>query len=55
MPLDFIFNAKFFMKMYGNYDIQEIDNMYPFEFEIHYYMTVGHQKKIREARANGNT
>jgi len=45
-----MFNAQFYMKQYGNYTIQEMKEMYPFEFDINYYMTIAHQKKLREAR-----
>jgi len=37
------------MKQYGNFDIIEMEQMYPFEFEINYYLTIAHVKKLNES------
>lgn len=38
------------MKQYGNFNFIELENMYPFEFEINYFLTLGHLKKINDAK-----
>jgi len=45
MSIENLFNAKFYMKQYGGFNYDEMDNFYPFEFEINYYLTIAHQKK----------
>jgi len=34
------------MKQYGNYSTEEVENMYPFEFDINYYLLIAHRKKL---------
>jgi len=36
------------MKQYGNFSMIEMEQMYPFEFDINYYLTIAHRKKIME-------
>lgn len=43
--LEALFNTFFFLKIYGNYGLEEIDNMLPIELEIYYYMLIGYLKR----------
>lgn len=45
-----MYNAFFFMKSESNFDLFELGELYPYEFEIYYYMTVK-QVKDRIAAA----
>ena len=39
-----------FLKKYGNFGIDEMMNLYPFEFEIFYYMAVNDVKEKEKER-----
>lgn len=45
MGIEGLFNALTYMKHYGNFSLSELEYIYPFEFDIHYSLTIAHNKK----------
>jgi len=43
------------MKKYGNYSTSEIENMYPFELELYFYMLIKEIKEENEKNKQGNS
>jgi hypothetical protein len=47
--IDTLFNAKFFMKQMGGFNMDEMEAMYPFEFQINYFLTIKNEKDKGES------